>query len=353
MRSSQTTPQHSQTFRRQWFALCIMLLLAALPARASVSILLEQPYGEFGFVNPTGHSAIYLDHVCADGPLKLRPCEPGEMGVVLSRYDGIGTIDWVAMPLIPYLYAVDTAAEIPPEVDHATVDRLRDDYRRRHLEALAPDLPGGKTPEGNWYELAGSAFDRTIYGFRVNTTPEQDARLIAIFNDLRNHSRYNGAFTNCADFVRVTINRFYPHAIRRNFVADLGISTPKSVARSLAHYAAKHPETGLSVFVIPQVKGSLPRSRPVEGVSESLIKKYGLPLILLSPPTAAAALVAYIGHGRFSMPRSAPELAIPVPGTEVDLAGGGSFPPLNSSVIAGSPIGWRTTGMMLVHSRAQ
>ena len=337
---------------RGWLALFAVFLLASAYARASVSILLEEPYGGFGRMNPTGHSAIYLDHVCAASPVKLRPCEPGEAGVVISRYDGIATVDWVAMPLIPYLYAVDSAADIPDEVDRATVERLRDDYRRQNLEDLAPDLPNGKAPSGNWYELAGSAFDRTIYGFRVNSTAEQDAALIALFNDLPNHSRYNGAFTNCADFVRVTINRFYPHAIRRNFVADLGMSTPKSVARSLAHYAAKHPEAGLTMFVIPQVKGSLPRSHHVEGVSEGLIKQYGLPLILLSPTTAAVALVAYIGHGRFSMPKSAPVLALQDTPSTLTLAAGGS-PPVNSSVIAGSPLGGRMTGMMLVHTRAQ
>ena len=351
MSRKQVKARHCLTRLSAWMAVWTLILLASVPARASVSILLEQPYGEFGRMNPTGHAAVYLDHVCADGPLKLRPCEPGELGVVISRYDGIGTVDWVAMPLIPYLYAVQTADEIPTDVDRVAVDLLRDEYRRAYLEDVAPDLPDGRAPGGNWYELAGSAFDRTIYGFRVNTTAEQDAGLIAIFNDRPNKSRYNGAFINCADFVRVTINRFYPHAIRRNFVADLGMTTPKSVARSLAHYAAKHPEAGLSMFVIPQVKGSLPRSRQVEGVSEGLIKQYGLPLILLSPTTAAVALVAYIGHGRFAMPKTAPVLAVSGEST-LDVAGGG-FPPVNSSVIAGSPIGWRTTGMMLVHSRAQ
>jgi len=169
--------------------------------------------------------------------------------------------------------------------------------------------------------------------------------------DRPNKSRYNGAFTNCADFVRVTINRYYPHAIRRNFIADLGMSTPKSVARSLAHYAHKHPETGMTVFTIPQVKGSLPRSRPVEGFSEGLLKMYGLPLILLSPSTAGVALAAYIGHGRFAMPKHAPVLELHDSDTMDATAGGGT--PVSSSAQGGAPLGWRTTGLMLVRNRAQ
>lgn len=348
-RQSNARPQLEYAGMHLWL-LALLLLCAGIPARASVSILLEQPYGEMSIINPAGHAAVYLDHVCADGPLRLRACEPGEMGVVLSRYDGVGPYDWVATPLIPYLYAVDTVEQIPASVDRATVQRLRDEYRREHLEALAPDLPGGGTPEGNWYEVAGSAYDRTIYGFRVQSTPEQDAALIAMLNDRPNISRYNGAFINCADFVRVTINHFYPHAVRRNFIADLGMTTPKSVARGLAHYAAKHPEAGFDMFVVPQVKGSLPRSHEAQGFSEGIVKRLGIPLAVLSPTTAAVTLVAYIGQGRFAMPRNAPQLKLH-DNPDADLGAGG-VTPLSSSV-GGAPVGWRTNGMMLVRGRAQ
>jgi hypothetical protein len=279
-------------------------------ARASVSLLVEEPYGHLGTFNPAGHSAIYLDHVCADGPLQLRPCRFDELGVVISRYDGIGNHDWAAMPLMAYLYAVDKASEIPETATREQVTLLRDNYRRRHLEMLAADLANGTAPPGNWYELVGASYDRTIYGFRVKTTAEQDAALIAKFNDLKNTEHYNGAFRNCADFARTTINLYYPHAVRRNLIADFGITSPKSVARSLAHYAHKHPEAGLEVFVIPQVKGELPRSGQIEDVAESLLKRYGLPLVAISPTTTAVVLAAYIGHGRFRMPKDPPTLDV-------------------------------------------
>lgn len=295
---------------------CLKVLAAAFlvggvgMARASVSLLVEEPYGHLGKFDPAGHSAIYLDHVCADGPLKLRPCRFDELGVVISRYDGIGDHDWAAVPLIAYLYAVDKADDIPESVTKEQVVLLRDNYRRRHLQAIAASLENGTAPEGNWYQLVGSAYDRTIYGFRVKTTAEQDAALIARFNDLKNVEHYNGAFRNCADFARTTINHYYPHAVRRNIIANFGITSPKSVARSLAHYAHKHPEAELEVFMIPQVKGELPRSKHVQDVSESLLKKYGLPLVAISPTTTAVVLAAYIGHGRFAMPKDPPTLDV-------------------------------------------
>ena len=180
--------------------------------------------------------------------------------MVISRYDGITNHDWIAVPLLPYLYAVDSPADIPQTHE----PRAGEPASRALPPARAGVGRSGssrwKRADGNWYELAGSAYDRTIYGFSLATTPEQDARLIAMFNDRRNVEHYNGAFRNCADFARTTINYLYPHAIRRNFVADFGLTTPKSVARGLTHYASKHPDIDFHVFKIPQVPGSLPRS---------------------------------------------------------------------------------------------
>jgi hypothetical protein len=279
-------------------------------AQAKVALLLEQPYGRLGVVDPAGHSAIYLDHVCAETPLKLRACHAGELGVVISRYDGIGTYDWVAMPLIPYLYAVDSARDIPVSVDRGQEVLLRDAYRRKYLESVAPDTAEGTAPGGNWYELLGSALDRTIYGFEVKTTPDQDAALIAEFNDRRNKEEYNGLFNNCADFSRVVLNRFYPHAVHRNWIADLGLTSPKSVARGLSHYAHKHPEAELQVFEVPQVKGSLPRSHAAVDLAEGILKRYAVPLAVFSPEATAVVFAAYVGHGRFSMPKDPPLLNV-------------------------------------------
>ena len=71
------------------------LLLAAARGHAQAALLMEEPYGFFGTVNPTGHTAIYFDTCCAETPVKLRRCEPGEMGAVISRYRDIGaTTGW-------------------------------------------------------------------------------------------------------------------------------------------------------------------------------------------------------------------------------------------------------------------
>ncbi len=285
----------------------LLTLLFPYACHASAALLMEEPFGHFGAFNPTGHSAVYLDHVCADSPTHLRLCEPGEHGVVISRYHEIDHTDWLAIPLVPYLYAVDRMQDVPTFVTDQQVDDLRAAYWREHLQALAPAITDGSVPGGEWDQLVGGAYDRKIHGFEVQTTQDQDKRFIATFNDRRNVGHFNLFFHNCADFSRVVLNLYFPGAIHRNFIADLGMMTPKQAAKSLMNYARKHPELHMDTFIIEQVPGSVPRSHPVHGVEESLVKskKYLVPLILLTPEIAGAAVAGYLLDGRFRLPKHA------------------------------------------------
>ena len=288
-------------------ALLLALWMHSADARASVALLMEEPFGKFGAMNPTGHAAVYLNHVCAESPTELRMCEPGEYGVVISRYHKIHKYDWIAIPLIPYLYAVEDATDIPATVDKAQVAALRDAYRREHLQALAPDNKKGTAPRGEWIQLVGSSYDRTIHGFQVTSTSEQDLRFIAIFNDRHNVGHFNLLFHNCADFSRQVIGIYLPHVIHRSFIADLGLTTPKQVARSLVRYGKDHPEFEMSAFVIPQVAGTVKRSHAVRGIAESLVKskKYLLPMVILGPALTGGVVIAYLSDGRMTLPKDA------------------------------------------------
>ena len=286
-----------------WFC----AIFACSSAFADASLLLEEPFGEFGAMNPTGHAAIYLNHVCAQSPTRLRECREGEHGVVLSRYHRVDGYDWLAIPLIPYLYAVDDVSEIPETATARLERKLRDEYRREHLEALVPDSPKHEIPKGDWIQLVGASYDRRIWGFTVTTTPEQDAALIRRFNHRRNVSHFNLLFHNCADFSESVLNFYYPHSVHRNFIADLGMMTPKQAAKSLVKYSRRHEDTDLETFVIPQVPGTIPRSTPVDGVVESLVKskKYVVPLAVLNPYVTGTLIAAYITDGRFHPNRNA------------------------------------------------
>ena len=276
----------------KFFAFCVTAVFigSSVAARSQATLLREEPYSYDGTFAGTGHSAVYLSRVCAETPTVLRRCEPGENGVVISRYHGVAGRDWIAVPLIPYLYAVNDSQDIPLYADNKLVALLRS----RYLENI--DIGGPAA-----YQLAGSAYDRTTYGFRIVTRPEQDDALIRMLNAGPNTESYKLMSRNCADFAKQIINFYYPHAIHRSIIADLGLMTPKQAAKSLAHFSKHHPQMQLTTFIIPQVPG-LKRSKPVHGVIESvmLAKKYVTPVLLFHPAVVGAVEAAYWAGWRFN-----------------------------------------------------
>jgi hypothetical protein len=297
------------TLRRSLCTLLVLVSASASLAEASATLLLEEPYGKLGFFTATGHAAVYLSGVCAATPLVLRPCAPGELGAVISRYDGVGGYDWVAIPLIPYLYAVEQPDDIPLFIDPKMVTFLRDQYRRKYLEGVAPDRDNGETPGGNWYELVGTSYDRTVYAFEIETTSVQDQAFIERYNLSPNRSHFRTVSHNCADFAKDVINFYYPKALHRSIVADIGMTTPKQMAKTMIKFSARHPQLEFSRFVIPQVPGSVARSTPVHGVVESFMKskKYMVPSAVASPIFAGCVVAVYegTGAGRFDPAKQA------------------------------------------------
>jgi hypothetical protein len=287
-------------------------------ARADITLLLEEPFGAFGGMNPTGHAALYLSRVCADSPVLLRRCSEGETGVVISRYHRVGDYDWLAIPLLPYLYAVDRPDQVPQSVGIADVARLRDSWRRANLTSIVPDAADGNAPQGDWIQLVGAAYDRTIYAFRIETTEWEDDQFIEALNSLPNHRHFNLFFHNCADFARHAIDFYYPNAVHRSFFADAGIMTPKQAASSLMSYSKRNKEVQISVMAIPQVAGTVPRSTRVRGVLESLVrsKRYAFPLVTvacLHPLVGGSLAFAWLEGERFDPRRIAEPAESPEP----------------------------------------
>jgi hypothetical protein len=298
---------------KSFILLASVLGLAFAPssAQAQATLLLEEPYSYDGTFAGTGHAAVYLSRVCAETPTVLRRCNPGEQGVVISRYHHIEGRDWIAVPLIPYLYAVENPGDIPLYANPKLVSFLRNEYLKKM------DLTGDDR-----YQAVGSAYDRTTYGFRIETSPEQDDELISKLNSETNRQSYALLNRNCADFVKQIINFYYPHAVHRSVIADIGTMTPKQAAKSLAHSAKHHPEMQLTTFIIPQVPG-LKRSKPVHGVLESLVlaKKYVTPVLIFHPFLVAGVEAAYWTGWRFD-PAKGALIFDPVRGLETPLSAG-------------------------------
>jgi hypothetical protein len=278
--------------------------------KAQAALLLEQPYGAFGALNPTGHAAIYLARICAETPTTLRRCRPGEPGSVISRYKGIGHHDWLVIPLIPYLYSVESAGDVPLSANRTQVEALRNLYYERHFMML--DFAGSRCGcfYGGGTELVGSSYERRIYAFRFNTTEEQDDNLIALMNSRQNESHFNLLYQNCADFTRLILNYYLRGTFKRSIFPDAGVTTPKQIASRLNRYARAHPELDLRVIEIPQIPGYRAQSRGNDGIAESIVKNgYAIPVYLLNPYAAGGILVDYLARGRSHIIPRNPQLA--------------------------------------------
>lgn len=294
------------------FVFGVLLLVAPTMGRTQAALLLEQPYGFFGALNPTGHEAIYLARVCADSPTKLRRCNADETGVVISRYKGIDHFDWLAIPLVPYLYSVENIDDAPRSVNHETVAQLRNRYREQHLLGLGEDVRAASFFNGGWTELIGGSYERRIYAFRFDTTEAQDDSLIEMLNGSANISHFKLLYNNCADFTRVVLNNYFPGEFKRSIFPDAGATTPKQITYKLVKYAHKHRETNLQVLVIPQIPGYRHHSFSNHGIAESLITTgYAIPIVVINPYLAGGLFVDYLVRGGHNLVPKNPILANP------------------------------------------
>ena len=118
-------------------ALCLLSFwLAPSPAQADVGLLLNESLDtSFARISGSGHSAVYFSNICADSPIKLRLCRPGELGSVMSNYTTLGEdqpFEWNVVPLSIYLYGVEDPQNRPlfgsQKIKHVLEERYRANY---------------------------------------------------------------------------------------------------------------------------------------------------------------------------------------------------------------------------------
>jgi hypothetical protein len=324
-----------RTPRSAAFALLAMgffISIFCLHCDAQAALLMEEPYGFFGTLNPTGHDAIYFARICAETPIKVRRCEAGELGSVIARYSDIAGYDWVAMPLLPYLYSVEDPEKVPERVDHESVNRLRNEYHEAHLLSLGENLRKGGFLHGGWSELVGVSYERKMYAYRFETTEEQDDNLIAMMNNSANRSHFQLLFNNCADFSRGVLAAYFPGKFHRSAFPDAGMTTPKQITSTLVGYARKHPEIKLQVYEIPQVRGYRRPSRSNKNISEALITTgYAVPIVILNPYLAGALFVNFLAHRHGGLVPKDHEVLTPDRMTALTISGDPAQNPLPTS----------------------
>ena len=297
-------------YRRLGITLLFTALTAA-PAYAHMGLVVAEPFGSFGTMMPAGHAAVYLDHLCVETPTQLRACRPGESGVVLSRYHDLRSThtDWMAVPALTFFYGIDETdagqSHVPGFMTASLEAELRESYREAHLRAVAPDRIDKhgivhRPDYGDWDEAIGAAFDRRLFLYVIDTTPEQEASVFAYLNKDPNLRRYKLFRANCADFAADLLNVVMPGTFHRNNIADFHMMSPKQLSRLMERYGHTHPEANLTLYEVPQLPGTLRRSRPMRGAAETLLKtkRYLVTLLIIQPEAVLTSWIIYETKGK-------------------------------------------------------
>jgi hypothetical protein len=293
------------------FFSCFLLIAAAcaLAERASADagvVLNESLDTSVARVTGSGHSAIYLSRICPDNsPVKMRLCRPGEEGSVLSNYTTLGEdrpYEWNLVPLSIYLYGVEDARNRPLVSSKAIKAALEERYRQNYLAGICEGQRCRTSNSAEWREMVAATLERSMYMFVVKTSVEQDEELIAEFNSLPNVNHFNGMTNNCADFTRRVLNTYFPDAVKRDYINDFLMTSPKAAARTFTHYAQEHPELDLRVLHFSQVPGTIKRSSECRSGTEQLYhsKKLVIPLAVFAWQSVPAVTASYLITGRFN-----------------------------------------------------
>jgi hypothetical protein len=301
------------------------LLLAAFACPrvdCKVGVVLNESLNEsLDRITGTGHTAVYFSNICADSPVKLRWCRPGELGSVMSTYINIGedrAYRWNVVPLSVYLYGVEDPENRPIFGSRQVKHLLEERYRERYLAGLCASAVCQTSEKAEWREMVAATMTRSVYIFVVDTTPEQDAAFLEHFNALPNQNNFNGVTRNCADFTRDVINFYFPHAVRRDYLNDFGMESPKAVARTFTHYALKQPELHFRAMHFAQTPGTIRPSSDVRAGTEQLVrsKKWLIPMALFANHAIPVVAGSYLLTGRFSPERTFEKHATPGPDEE-------------------------------------
>jgi hypothetical protein len=291
------------------FALLASLTICS-GARGDVGVVLNDSLDtSVARITGSGHSAVYLSRICPASPVQLRLCRPGEEGSVISNYTTLGEdqpFEWNIVPLNMFLYGVADPKDRPLFASWPVKRLLEESYREKVLSQYCITHSCETSGKAEWREMVGATAERTLYILVASTTVEQDLDLIAKFNSMPNVNHFNAMRRNCADFTKDIIDTYFPHAAHRDVLNDFGITSPKAVARSFAHYAHRNPEIEYHVLHFAQLPGTIKRSSECRNGTEQLYrsKKLVVPAGVLSyPQLPLSAAGLYLLTGEFSPQR--------------------------------------------------
>lgn len=224
-----------------------LLLATASAARADIRVIVLERVSALGFFTRVGHAGTYLSNICPDGsPVRMRLCRPGEGGVVIrsSALSVTEDDDRAIVPFEEYLYGVGSPDLAPLIGTRRLQTALERNASAPMFSRAITTTTDGAIPEGQWKAALATRFDRGIYVFSVETTPADNAAIIAEYNAAPNKSRFNFFYQNCSDQAKGLFDLILPHTAGDR-TSGITMQAPKGLAKALVRRALAHPELPL------------------------------------------------------------------------------------------------------------
>lgn len=295
------------------------LLIFCPVAHAATGVIVYESRGMDTRRTQTGHAALVLTQVCADGLISVRACTAGEHpGVVVTRYTNLAwgsPIEFMVLPLRDHFLGTDDPDKVPLLTTGPVLREMQMQYWRSHWKEAIPPMdaneyerhrkeldhmtmikalkyvgqfeflfkllaPGKKSEptapialrdpvsgvlvrDGRWRGVLGVQHERDSYVFITPTETEQELSLVEFLKDER-HTRFNLLASNCSDFVGHALSyMFAAEKFKRRprmlAFGDSFISSPVSLTSDFVHFANDR-KMPLAVFFVPQMAGSRSKS---------------------------------------------------------------------------------------------
>ncbi len=322
-------------FRRAlpFFLFAALFAVWGPAARADMGVVLADPttIGASRFTH-AGHSLVYLSGVCAETPVHARLCRPGEQGSIVTTYPDfreIGKFSWNMVPVSLYLQGSVQPGNRLLYTSQPVKNALQERARAGFLQPVCAENECPPLMHTYWRDLVAATSVRDLWIFAVRSSPSEDQAAVEWLNSSVNVNHYNTFTNNCADFTRKFLDAIFPHAVHRDILNDLGMTSPKAAARSFSRWALRQPARGFYAMHFAQQPGSFPRGSIARSGTEAGIhtKAYLLPAALIGDHEIAGSFfVAYFLTGRFGLYKTYarhPGPSLPdagAPGTEEEWA---------------------------------
>lgn len=289
-------------------------------------------YGSKGFDSrrtSSGHVALVVTDLCAQGIDQVRECVPGEApGVVITRYANLASgyeKTVFVVPLRDHFAATSNLDSLPVLSSGATLKGMQIEYWREHLKAYLPPLspatykalrkeqkkfragrtirqlltleflgnllavrkPHGSTepialldpltqeliPDGRWREAIGAGHTRDYVIITVPADRRMEMQLVP-FIAKSQLEHFNVLSNNCSDFVNKGLvavfgDHMYPRS-RWLDEADAWITSPLLVATNFVNYT-KSANLPISVTSTPAMAGTRRPATSITSISRGAL----------------------------------------------------------------------------------